>query len=84
MEYMSAGKPVVAFDLKETRYSTNANAMLVAKNDIKGFAEAIKQLIDDPILREKIGRSGQERIHDELNWENASINLRKAYDSLNI
>jgi len=84
MEYMAAGKPVVAFDLKETRYSTDANAMLVAKSDIEGFARAIKKLIDDPILREKMGRSGLERIRTGLNWENASINLRKAYDSLNV
>lgn len=84
MEYMSAGKPVVAFDLKETRYSTNANAMLVPKNDTKGFATAIKQLIDDPGLRETIGKSALERIKNELNWENAAINLRNAYDSLKV
>ena len=84
MEYMSAGKPIVAFDLKETRYSTDANAMLVPKNDIKGFAAAIKQLIDDPGLREAIGRSALERIKNELNWENAAISLRNAYDSLGV
>jgi glycosyltransferase involved in cell wall biosynthesis len=84
MEYMSAGKPIVAFDLKETRYSTDANAVLVPKNDIKGFAAAIKQLIDDPGLREAIGRSALARIKNELNWENAAISLRNAYDSLGV
>jgi glycosyltransferase involved in cell wall biosynthesis len=83
MEYMSVGKPIVAFDLKETRYSTNENAMLVPKNDVKEFAKAIKRLIDDPGLREKIGTAALARIQNELNWENASINLRKAYEYLN-
>jgi glycosyltransferase involved in cell wall biosynthesis len=83
MEYMSVGKPIVAFDLKETRYSTNKNAVLVPKNDVKEFAKAIKRLIDDPGLREKIGTAALARIHNELNWENATLNLKKAYDYLN-
>ena len=83
MEYMSVGKPIVAFDLKETRYSTNENAILVPKNDIKEFAKAIKRLIDDPDLRKKIGTAALARIQNELNWENASRNLSKAYDYLN-
>jgi glycosyltransferase involved in cell wall biosynthesis len=84
MEYMAAGKPIVAFDLNETRYSTNANAILVPRNDIKEFANAIKQLIDAPALREKLGRSALERIQNTLNWDNAAINLRNAYDSLKV
>jgi len=84
MEYMAAGKPIVAFDLNETRYSTNESAILVPKNDIKEFAKAIKQLIDSPALREKLGKSALERIKNKLNWENAAISLRNAYDSLKV
>ena len=84
MEYMAAGKPVVAFDLYETRFSTNNSAILIKPGDIEGFAKAIKQLMDDPGLREKLGSSGLARIQNELNWENAAISLKSAYDFLNV
>jgi glycosyltransferase involved in cell wall biosynthesis len=82
MEYMAAHKPVVAFDLKETRYSADGSAMLVPPGDIEGFAQGIKTLLDEPQLREELGNAGQERIKAELNWENASRNLTEAYNSL--
>jgi glycosyltransferase involved in cell wall biosynthesis len=82
MEYMGAGKPIVAFDLKETRYSADGAAMLINPGGIKGFAEAIKKLLDNLSLREKLGRAGLERIKNKLNWENTSLNLVEAYRTL--
>lgn len=82
MEYMAAAKPIVAFDLKETRYSTNGTALLIQPGDIENFASAIKKLLDEPQLREKLGKSGFKRISKELNWENASLNLVEAYRSI--
>ncbi len=84
MEYMAAAKPIVAFDLKETRYSSNNSALLVPQGDIQGFAHAIKKLMDKPQLREKLGKTGFERIKHELNWEKASLNLIETYKSLSL
>ncbi len=84
MEYMAAAKPVVAFDLKESRYSTNGTAILVPLGDIEGFAQAIKKLLDEPQLRKDLGNASLDRIKKELHWENSSINLMKAYQTLNI
>jgi glycosyltransferase involved in cell wall biosynthesis len=82
MEYMAAAKPIVAFDMYETRFSTDGSAILVPPNDVKAFSYAIKELLEDPILREDLGKIGMKRIKDELNWESASINLMAAYKSL--
>jgi glycosyltransferase involved in cell wall biosynthesis len=82
MEYMAAGKPLVAYDLKETRYSTNGSAILIPSGDIEQFSHAIKRLLEDPQLREELGKSGSERIKQELNWERASLNLIKTYESI--
>lgn len=82
MEYMAASKPIVAFDLKETRYSADGTAILVPTGDIQGFAHAIKQLLDEPQAREKLGKAGFERIRKELNWGNASKNLIELYKVL--
>ena len=84
MEYMAAGKPIVAFDLKETRYSANGSALLVPPGDIEGFATCIQKLFHDKELREKLGEVGFQRIEKELNWGKASLELIKAYESLSL
>lgn len=82
MEYMACGKPVVAFDLQETRYTTDNSAILVQPGDIAGFAFSIKRLIDEPSLREDLGKKGSRRVRQELAWEKNSVNLTEAYESL--
>jgi glycosyltransferase involved in cell wall biosynthesis len=82
MEFMAAGKPVVAFDLKETRYSAEKAALLVKPGDVEGYSWALKQLISDPDTRQKMGKAGIRRIEEELNWGNASQSLKNAYRSL--
>ena len=82
MEYMAAKKPIVAFDLIETRYSANETALLVPPGNIKAFAYAIKKLLNDPKLRQEISRKGFQRVTLDLTWEKASRNLAVAYKSL--
>lgn len=84
MEYMSAGKPLVAFDLKENRYSAQGAGILIPPGDIEGFAQAIKKLLAEPALRQKLGNAGLERIKNELNWENSLRNMKEAYKSISI
>ena len=82
MEYMAAGKPVVAFDLVETRYSVARAALLVPPRDHEGFAHAIVKLLDTALLREKLGKAGSERIEKEMNWEKEASKLTEAYAAL--
>jgi glycosyltransferase involved in cell wall biosynthesis len=82
MEFMAAGKPLVAFDLKETRYSAEGAALLVPPGDIEGFSRALQQLMHDPAARMNMGQTGFRRIATELNWDRASKNLENAYGSL--
>jgi glycosyltransferase involved in cell wall biosynthesis len=84
MEYMSVNKALVAFDLKENRYSALGSGILVPPGDIRGFATAIKTLLDEPELRRKLGDAGKERIRKELNWDNSVANLKEAYKTLSI
>jgi glycosyltransferase involved in cell wall biosynthesis len=82
MEYMAFGKPIVSFDLKETRYSARDAALFVPCNDELAFAKAIAQLMDDRNLRERMGRFGRDRVERELQWSVVSKNLIAAYDAL--
>jgi len=82
MEYMACGKPIVAFDLCETRASVGDAAILVEPGNLQEFACAVQSLIKDPLKRLALGRMARDRIVKCLNWENASNNLRMVYDDL--
>lgn len=84
LEYMSAARPIVAFDLQETRYSAGDAAMLVRPNDIHGFVGAIVDLMDSEALRHELGQNGRRRIEAQLNWDTASRALSTAYDHLRV
>lgn len=82
MEYMACGKPIVSFDLKETRYSAQDAALFVPPNDELAFAKAIARLMDDPQLRQRMGSFGRQRVERELQWSVTGRNLLAAYATL--
>jgi len=82
MEYMAMGKPIISFDLKETRYSAQEAAVFVPPNDIVEFANAIKYLLENPDIRIQKGKYGKIRVNEELMWPIVSKNLLNAYSKL--
>ena len=82
MEYMASAKPIVSFDLKETRFSARDAAIYVEPNDEAEFAKAIAQLMDQPELQKKMGAYGRRRVEDELQWARVGKNLLTAYETL--
>ena len=79
MEYMALGKPVVAFDLKETRVSGANAAVYVGGNDELEFARQIGLLFDDPTRRARMGAIGRQRVGSQLAWEFSERELVRAY-----
>ena len=79
MEYMSLGKPIVAFDLPEHRFTAQDAAVYVPANDERGFARAISRLMDDPRRRVALGELGPRRIKTQLAWDYSIPNLLRAY-----
>jgi glycosyltransferase involved in cell wall biosynthesis len=82
MEYMACSKPIVSFDLKETRYSAQDAALFVPPNDETAFAKAIAKLMDDPEARIRMGAFGRQRVELDLQWSVTGRNLLAAYQSL--
>ena len=82
MEYMALGKPVVSFDLKETRTSAGEAAAYVPPNDEAAFAKAVAALMDDADRRRKMGAIGRQRVDEKLSWNITSRNLLSAYGQL--
>jgi glycosyltransferase involved in cell wall biosynthesis len=82
MEYMALRKPVISFDLKETRFSAGPAALYVTPNDEGKFAEAIAALMDDPEKRRQMGECGRARVETDFGWHMTSRNLLQAYQYL--
>ncbi|WP_030857401.1 glycosyltransferase family 4 protein [Streptomyces sp. NRRL S-37] len=79
LEYMAMGRPIVSFDLKEARVSAGDAAVYAPANDESEFARSVALLLDDPELRARMGKTGQERINGELSWRNSQTSLLAAY-----
>ncbi len=82
MDYMASGKPMVCFDLKETRFTAREAAYYVKPNDIEQFAQAVVYLMDRPAIRLRMGKFGKKRIQEKLAWEHVSEIFLHAYDWL--
>jgi glycosyltransferase involved in cell wall biosynthesis len=78
-EYMAIGKPIVASDLPETRYTAQDAACYVIPGDAQAFAEAIVELLDDPVRCRLMGSRGQQKVAAELIWERQVPGLLRAY-----
>lgn len=82
MEYMALGKPIVQFDLREGRFSAQGASLYANKNDEVDLAKKIIYLLNNPKLREKMGRYGRARIENELEWKYEAPKLLEAYNAL--
>jgi glycosyltransferase involved in cell wall biosynthesis len=78
-EYMAMGKPVVSYDLVESRFSAGAAAVYAAPGDTSDLGAQLDALLSDPQRREQMGAAGRERVRDVLAWEHAVPNLLAAY-----
>ncbi|MBI5841419.1 MAG: glycosyltransferase family 4 protein [Chloroflexi bacterium] len=79
-EYMAMGKPIIAYDLKETRYTAQESALYVPHDDVNAFAEAILKLVDQPELCTKLTNFAKKRIA-EVSWESQQPLLLSAYEA---
>ena len=82
MEYMAMGKPVVSFDLKETRFSAGDAALYAKPNDIEDFGNKILELLNDEKKREEMGKYGRKRVEEKLDWRHTKKELIKAYQKV--
>jgi glycosyltransferase involved in cell wall biosynthesis len=75
---MAMSKPMVSFDLKESRAAAGDAALFAA--DVDGFAALIDELLDDPARRETMGAAGRVRAEATLAWEHQERALLAAYE----
>jgi glycosyltransferase involved in cell wall biosynthesis len=79
IEYMAMARPVVAFDLVETRVTAGDSALYAPSGDESVFADRISELLDQPALRRLLGERGRARVVEELGWHRSRDTLLRAY-----
>jgi glycosyltransferase involved in cell wall biosynthesis len=69
--YLSCGRPVVISDLRETADLVRASGagLLVPPGNPEALAEALRQLLSDPVLCAEMGRRGREAILNGYTWD---------------
>ncbi len=78
-EYMAMSRPIVSYDLAESRVGAGEAAVFAAAGDHAGFARLVSELLDDPARRTKMGAAGRERVENVLAWEHQERSLLAAY-----
>jgi glycosyltransferase involved in cell wall biosynthesis len=79
-EYMAVGKPVVSTALESIEgVVIDGETGLLAKPDAEDIAEKILLLIENPGIRDKMGRNAREKVVAEYEWEKLGDKLIDAY-----
>lgn len=79
MDYMAIGKPIVSFDLKESRFSAGESALYVENNSPQAFADGMLALWTSPDRWASMSAYGQRRVKDALCWQQQAGNLLEVY-----
>jgi glycosyltransferase involved in cell wall biosynthesis len=79
-EYMAMGRPVVSYDLHESRVSAGEAALYAAPGDHEQLAERLDTLLTDPDLRARMGEYGRDRVERRLAWQHSERALLAAYE----
>ena len=80
-EYLVLGKPVVAYELLETRRTAGDAALLVPAGDEERFTDAILALAHDECLRTALSTAARER-GAELVWPKSEEALLAVYEGV--
>jgi glycosyltransferase involved in cell wall biosynthesis len=80
-EYMGCGRPLVAYDLLETRRTAGTAALYAPCGERQAFIDLICDLVRDGERRLQLGRLARERAL-ELTWDRSEQALRAVYERL--
>ena len=83
MEAMAAGLPVVSSAISgiPELVESDVTGLLVPSGDPMALAGAIERLDADPVLRERMGRAGRQRICDDFNLETNTRQLLQLFSA---
>jgi len=73
--YLAAGRPILAGDLPDVgEVLSNENALLVPPDDLPAAAAALRRLLGDPTLRDRLSAAAAKSAH-EFSWPARAIRV---------
>jgi glycosyltransferase involved in cell wall biosynthesis len=84
LEAMRAGLPVIAMDVDGVREAVvdGNNGVLVRVGDLAGLVKALRRLIADPELRERMGARGRLAFEERFSIDNMLFKTRRVYQEI--
>lgn len=84
IEAMGCATPVVASDAGGLRYSVvhRETGLLATPRDPAAFASALKLMLDDPALRQRMGIEAHRLVHRMFTWDAVAASLEELYTSV--
>ena len=82
IDYLKAGRPVVATDVDANRLIMNENTAVFSAPDPKTFAKAIISLVENPVKREILGVQARKIYETSFHFDIFSGKLKYCYDAL--
>lgn len=79
VEYLAAGKAIVASAVGEVQRMVDHVGVLVSAGDTEALSDAILGLLKDPGRRMELGRRARERAERTHGWNAVAANLEAAY-----
>jgi glycosyltransferase involved in cell wall biosynthesis len=80
IEYMAMGRPVVAFDLHETRDLMAEAGAVATVGDVAALADTLEAVLDDAGRRASMAAAAARIFAERLGWERSEAPLIEVYD----
>lgn len=79
VEYMAAGKAIVATRVGEAVTFLEDAGVLVPPGDAVALGEAVSALLLDPFRRSELGVAARDRLKEQFTWAHSAEQLERAY-----
>lgn len=81
IESLALGKPVVATDADGNRdlINNNENGYLIKGNDVKGLANSVLKIINDPLISDTFSKNALQLFYKKFDIQSNIYNLEKIY-----
>ncbi len=80
LDYLKAGRAILATDIVSNRLILDEEVAVLVPAVPKAFAEGLRQLVQDPELRQRLGARGRERVDNAYNFDEFKRQLAAIYE----
>jgi glycosyltransferase involved in cell wall biosynthesis len=84
LEAMSLATPIIATDVRGSRELARQGGLVVPPRDVRGLAQAMRVLADDPERGRRLGLAGRAAVVETYEWERVATRQDEIYARLRL